>query len=232
MSLGSNGGAGRISRAAGALAGLGLLAGSLAPEAARAHPHGWIDVRVELQFDAAGAVVSLRQSWLFDPYYTAFATEGLDGDGDGRPDAAALAELLEVNLTNLADYGYFTEAALGGRPLAFGAPEAAASALRSDRLEMSFLLPLAEPADPGEGGLVYRVYDPTYYIEMLHAEEPPAVRLVEAPAGCDYRIAPAAPNPEVVALAAAADRSQRSVPGFESGNLGALFAETVTVTCP
>lgn len=211
---------------------LALLAAPFAAGAAQAHPHGWIDVRVELQFDTSGAVESLRQSWLFDPYYTAFATEGMDGDGDGRPDTAALAELLQVNLTNLADYGYFTEATLGGRPLAFGAPEAAASAMRGDRLEMSFLLPLAEPADPARGGLVYRVFDPTYYIEMLHAEEAPAVRLLGAPAGCDYRIEPPAPNPEVAALAAAVDRSQRAVPGFEARSLGALFAETVTVSCP
>ncbi|MEX2630513.1 MAG: DUF1007 family protein [Tistlia sp.] len=212
----------------------GALVGalSLAGGAAQAHPHAWIDVRVELQFDAAGAVASLRQTWLFDPYYTVFATEGMDADGDGRPDPDQLAELLAVHLGNLEEYGYFTAASAAGEAVAFGAPSGGVNAMRGDRLEMSFLLPLAAPADPAAGGFSYRVYDPTYYIEMLHAEEPPAVRLLDAPAGCDYRIEPANPAPEAVGLAAAADRSQRVVPGPGGATIGALFAETVTVDCP
>jgi ABC-type uncharacterized transport system substrate-binding protein len=208
----------------------GVGAAGLAAGPAGAHPHVWIDLRVEVVFDGAGAVEAIRQAWLFDPYYTVFATEGLDGDGDGRPDPEKLAELLRENLSNLAEYRYFTEASADGAALAFEPPEGAVSAMRGDRLEMSFLLPLAEPAEAD--GFAYRIYDPTYYIEMLHAEQPPAVRLLEAPAGCDYRIEPADPTPEAVGLAAAADRSQRVVPGPGGNTIGALFAETVTVRCP
>lgn len=203
-----------------------ILAVTATAGPAAAHPHGWIDVRVELQFDAAGALVSLRESWLFDELYTAYATEGMDGDGDGRPDPAQLTALLEINLANLAEYDFFTRATLDGREVAFAPPQAAVSAMRGERLEMRFLLPLAEPVEIGSAAFAYRVYDPTYYVEMLHAEQEDAVRLLAAPPGCLWRLEPANPSLETVSLAAALDRNESAGDG-----LGALFAETVTVTC-
>ncbi len=218
------GGTGPAVRSA-ALAALALFAAG----PAAAHPHAWIDLRVEVQFDAEGAVTALRQTWLFDPYYTAFTVEGMDGDGDGRPDAEALRALLQENLSNLDEYRYFTEAFDGQAAVAFGAPEGAVSGMRGQRLEMSFVLPLAEPVSATGAGFRYRIYDPTYYIEMLHAEDGPAIRLHEAPDACGFRIEGPDPDPEAVSLAASADSSQRTVPGGEG--IGALFAETVVVSC-
>ncbi|MBM3523971.1 MAG: DUF1007 family protein, partial [Alphaproteobacteria bacterium] len=38
---------------------------SLAPVAAWAHPHSWIDIEVEVLFDGEGRVRALRQDWIF-----------------------------------------------------------------------------------------------------------------------------------------------------------------------
>ncbi|MGF1624687.1 MAG: DUF1007 family protein [Alphaproteobacteria bacterium] len=197
----------------------------LASDPAAAHPHGWIDVRSALVFDDRGRAVALRQVWLFDAFYSAFAVEGLDQDGDGKPDQAGLAALLRENMTNLQAYDYFTRVESGGAPVAFAPVNEMSSRMRGDRLEMRFTIAFAAPAEADGDGLTYAIFDPTYYIEMLHVDAD-AVQLVDAPEGCAFLLVEPGPDPEAIALAAMLDRT-------ESGgdDLGAQFAETVTVRC-
>lgn len=203
----------------------GLLAFLLAAPAAHAHPHGWIDLRIQVLFDAAGRAVGLRQHWLFDEFYSAFATEGMAEAPEGLQ--AGIDALMRENLTNLAEFDYFTKVTSKGAAAAFGPVRETSSAIEGQRLGMSFVLPFREPLDPGEAPLAYAIFDPTYYIEMLHAEADGAITLEGAPEGCDFGIATPDPDAEWVALAAALDRTQSA-----GDQLGAVFAETVTVTCP
>ncbi len=212
-----------IRNAAGALAVTAALA-MAAP--AWAHPHGWIDLSVEVLFDGDGRVSGLRQTWLFDEFYTAFATEGFDGDGDGAPDQDKLVELLHENLGSLGEADYFTRIESGGAVLALGAAAEASTRMRAGRLEATFLVPLKEPVAVGPGGFVYAVYDPTYYVEILHAETPDPVRLSGAPADCRPRLIAPAPEPQAVMLAQALDRTQSAGDG-----LGVHFAEKVEIRC-
>lgn len=193
---------------------------------AAAHPHGWIDVWSTLEFDDKGQPVALRQVWLFDEYYSAFAVEGLDQDGDGAPDPKGLEALLEENLSNLAAYDYFTRIERNGLAVGIGEAAEASSRMRGDRLEMSFLVPIAKPEPIGDAALSYAIFDPTYYIEMLHAEEDTAVRLVGAPPGCGFALSAPMPDPETVALASMLDRTESA-----GDTLGAQFAEQVAVQC-
>ena len=48
-----------------------------------AHPHVWIDARGEVLFEN-GAIAGMRHHWTFDPYFSAWAIQGLDTDGDGE----------------------------------------------------------------------------------------------------------------------------------------------------
>ena len=199
---------------------------SLGSVPAHAHPHVWIDVSVEVVFDQ-GKVTGLRETWLFDDYYTAYATEDMDEDGDGKPDAHRLRALLEENMSNLAEYNYFTQVTSGSGDVAFGKITEMSSQMNGARLEMTFLLPLAAPLDVHKPGMVYGIFDPTYYIEMLHAEKPDAIRLTAAPAGCSKQLEKPKPTMEATMLAASLDRLQTA-----SNGLGALFAERVTIQCP
>ena len=193
---------------------------------AKAHPHNWIDVSVEVVFEQ-GKAVGLRQTWLFDDYYTAYATEGMDEDGDGQPDARKLRALLETNMHNLAEYRYFTQVSRGGNDVAFADVNEMSSRMAGRRLEMSFLLPLAAPLDVDGPGMVYGIFDPTYYIEMLHAEKRDAIRLIGAKAGCSAKLDEPQPTAEATTLAASLDRLQSA-----GDTLGATFAERVTIRCP
>lgn len=190
------------------------------------HPHAWIDLWIDVLFDEAGDVTGLRQTWLFGDFYSAWAVEGLDRDGDGVPDPDKLAELLRENMKNLAEIGYFTTVKIGEDPVNFAKVSEMSSRMRGNRLEMTFVVPFAKAVPATDKPLVYAVYDPTYYIEVLHAEAKDTIRLRGAPDGCRYRREEANPNPETVALAAALDRTQTAGDG-----LGVLFAEKVTVQC-
>ncbi|MGG3815578.1 DUF1007 family protein, partial [Methylorubrum rhodesianum] len=64
-------------------AALGLAAGLAASSPASAHPHVWITAKAELAYEA-GRVTGIRHAWTFDPEYTAFLTQGLDANGDGK----------------------------------------------------------------------------------------------------------------------------------------------------
>ncbi len=193
---------------------------------AQAHPHAWIDVRVAVVFDDEGRVIGLRQAWLFDEFYTVFATTGLDQDGDGIPDPGLIDALGDENMKNLADFDYFTSIWVGEGKGAFGKATDIASRLAGDRLEMSFFVPLAEPIAVRDAKVTYAVYDPTYYVELLHAEADDAIRLENAPADCSHRLTPPNPDPEMVAFAYSLSPTQSGGDG-----LGILFAERISLRC-
>ncbi|WP_242458020.1 DUF1007 family protein [Halomonas sp. YLGW01] len=206
-----------------------LLLGT-APEA-RAHPHGWIDLGVVVHFDQQGRVTALEQRWRMDPFYSLVVMEELAADASETSMEQRLDRLgLEIR-DNLAAQQYFTELSHGGQPLALGDVENYSVRRRDDRLVFSFLLPLATPLAPGDMPLRYRIFDPSYYIEVVHEadDEGPrmdALTLRGAADDCAARIISADPDPARVAEAAQLDIDETAEPG-----LGRFFAETGEVTC-
>ena len=192
-----------------------------------AHPHVWTDMTIEIQFNEDGMVTGLRQTWLVDDYYTAYATEGMDLDGDGTPDPEKLEEIMQVNMEHLKEYGYFTEARDKDEVLNLMPLTDKSTRILDGRLEMSFTTPFENPVSPEGNNFSYAIFDPTYYVDMLHAETENPVILSGAPAGCSYKIMPPNPDPSVVAQAAMLDASVRGETG-----LGSFFAERVRLTCP
>ncbi len=194
---------------------------------AQAHPHVWTDMTIEILFNDDGMVTGLRQTWLFDDYYTAYAVEGMDLDGDGNPDPEKLNEIMQVNLEHLKEYGYFTEARENEKILKLQPLTGKSTRMLGKRLEMTFTSLFENPVSPKGKNFSYAIFDPTYYVEMLHAETENPVILSSAPAGCSYKINPPNPDPSAVAQAAMLDASVRGETG-----LGSFFAERVSLTCP
>ena len=197
-----------------------------APRPASAHPHAWIDVKVKVLFDDKGRVYALEETWIFDPMYTAFSLEGVERDKDGRPDQRAIDALMAENMKNIKEYNYLTEVDSNGAKAAFSGVRDIRGSHEDKRLRLTFTLLLEKPVEAEKAPVRYAVFDPTYYIEILHAEGGGAIELAGAGAGCSYRLIPPNPTPEAVGLAAALDRTQSGGDG-----LGALFAERVSIRC-
>lgn len=191
---------------------------------ADAHPHVWIDLRTTVMLDDTGRVTAIGQEWLFDPMYSAYATAGVDTESDqGRK---FLAELVGDSMENLQPYDYFMRVRADGVRQAFDRPGDYSAAMRQDRLVYRFVVPLAEPVDPRQRDLDVAVFDPTYYIDMVHLENDIVAFLGPNPDRCGARIVP--PTPDMNAVMAAQSADQDSNP---DDTIGAQFAETVIVTC-
>ena len=72
----------------------------------------------------------------------------------------------------------------------------------------------------------YAIFDPTYYVEMLHFENEQVTFLGDAPEGCDTQILQPNPSTEAIALSQSAGLDLRP-----NSSIGRLFAETVQIKC-
>lgn len=200
----------------------------LSPAPAAAHPHAWIELKTVVLFNEDGEVSGLRLRWLFDEFYTLYAIEEFDKDGDGRPDDDQLWQLAVVNLESLAEYDYFTYAKVDGVQPAYDQVTEYETFMEGERLVLIFTVELLVPADPRRHAVSYAVYDPTYYIEIAHAarrEEPIAFE-GPAPEGCSFELQYPDPDEDILFFASSLDRTQSAGDG-----LGAYFAEQVSIRC-
>jgi ABC-type uncharacterized transport system substrate-binding protein len=186
----------------------------------QAHPHHWIDVFAEWQFDTKGLISGVKFRWLFDDYYSVLLVD------DAATTEEELQAILKKILSNSAKHHYFIRIEHKGAEAKLGIPEQAAISVQEHRIEIEFRLPINAPLNPRHSDIIYRIAEPTYYFEMLHAEEGPAIVLKNAPPTCRYRLEPPKPDATLVAYAA-------SLGIDESGgnSLGNQFAETVTIRC-
>ena len=207
-----------------ALVSLAALAGLAQP--AQAHPHVWITAEAEIVYAADGKVSGVRHHWTFDAGYSAYLTQGLDKNGDGKLTPDELQDMAKEN------------AEIARRIRLFHRPQGerreaglrAAARIRHDLRERPGA-PLARPAreKPADGKtLSLEVYDPSFFVSFSLAEGDDAVRLPARPKGCAATVA----RPKPVA----ADQQKLSESFFEAltsaSNYGSNFANRAIVACP
>ena len=205
-----------------------LLAAPLACGPALAHPHVWITASADLVYEPDGRVGAVRHRWTFDAAYSAFATQGLEKDGEGRFNPQQLADLARENTESLADSDYFTSLKADGQKQAFATPRDPAMTFENGQATLSFVLPLKAPA-AAKRALTFEVYDPTYFVSFSLADGDDVVRLAGAPKGCATTIKRAKAQP-------AADGQKVSESFFTAltaaSEFGAQFSNRVLVACP
>ncbi|WP_420413355.1 DUF1007 family protein [Roseibium sp.] len=90
--------------------------------AVQAHPHVFVEARSSLVFNDQGEAVAVRHIFRFDDAFSAFAIQGFDKNQDGVYSREELAELADVNIESMADFGYFTFGDNTRVELDFGTP--------------------------------------------------------------------------------------------------------------
>lgn len=190
---------------------LAVLFFALAPVAAWAHPHVWVDAASEALFDEKGRIVAIRHHWLFDEAFSAYALQGLDTNRDGTYSTEELTPLARENVESLADFGYFTFLSVGDYEAGYAAATDYYLELNGDRLLLHFTLPLAQPFF-SKSTMLLQVYDPEYYVAFSLPNEE-AVRLVDAPEACQLTVYPAQElSDEAAAALAAIGPERRELP--------------------
>jgi len=190
----------------------------------QAHPHAWIDVRSAVVLDDAGRVAAIDQEWVFDEIYSASLMEGVADGRKFRPEM--LVDYAGEVIENLKPYNYFMTLRVDGKVLSFDKAMRYQGELRGDHFVLSFSAPLAQPVDPVAQTLEFAVYDPTYFIQMMHLDsDPPRVRGAGA-AACRAELHEPDPSPADMARAFAMD-FQAEI----DNTLGELFAQKVILQC-
>lgn len=213
------------------LFGLAALAG-LTAGPALAHPHVWVTSKAEIDY-AEGKVVALRHSWTFDSAYSAFVTQGLDKNGDGKLSPDELAGLASENTSNLAEFAYFTKLKVAGKEQAFADPVEPRMTMSDGALTLTFRLPLKTAVAQGRGVVALEVYDPTYFVSFGLAESADAATLSGAPAGCVTTVTRPKSADSKTADAAKPGLSEAFFEALTAAsNYGTQFANRVLVACP
>ncbi|WP_299399935.1 DUF1007 family protein [Pelagibius sp.] len=194
-------------------------------EPAWAHPHVWIESKTKILFDADQRVRGLEVEWRFDEFYSVFAVEGLDANGDGRFDEQELQPLAEVNVTSLRDYRYFVYVSVGGRDAEYGKVVDFGSTFEDGLLSLRFVLPLAQPVDPRIESVDFTSYDPSFYISIDAADDRGVTVAGSAPAECDLRMERGGETESL-------NIAETDIFDPAGLSIAAQFATQVTLDCP
>ncbi|MFO1089585.1 MAG: DUF1007 family protein [Hyphomicrobiales bacterium] len=199
---------------------------------AAAHPHVGIRQHAEVVYDEAGRVAAIQVDWVFDKTYSATAIDGLDTNGDGSVSVEELHPLAEKNIEALKDYSYFVYARKNGQKVKWKDVTEYRDEMQHDgHLRMTFTVAPAAPIDPRRDKLVFRIYDPSYYIAIEFPDARAVTQSANAPSGCTSTVGPM-PDP-----AQTSDiKSMLATKGTgwqpeDDEDFGIMFAQPVTVHC-
>lgn len=194
---------------------------------AAAHPHVWVTVKSEILHDKSGQVTGIRHRWTFDEFYSAFASQGLDTNQDGKFDRKELDGLAEENVMSLKEFDYFTFVKAGGKDVGISTPTDYWLEHVDGVLVLNFTLPLSSPMDARKVASSLAIYDPTYFVAFSFAKKNPIRLAASAPKGCSVALKRRENKTvETASLSEAFFNKLDANSGF-----GARFAQTIAINC-
>ncbi len=177
-----------------------------------AHPHVWVDMRSTIVFNDDGALAGVYHRWTFDEFFSAYASQGLETDGDGVLSREELQPLAEVNVESLHEFDFFTFLDLDGERGQFVNPEDYWLEHDGRQLTLHFVLPLAEPLMMDARNVSIEVFDPSFFVDFTPAETE-AAALYNAPDYCRMEVEEAEPfDPALAARLAQIPADVRDLP--------------------
>lgn len=200
------------------------------PVGAAAHPHVFIDARIEVIFDADGRAEALRIGWTYDSLFsmTYLAENGFDPDFDGVLTPEEEVALAGFDMGWHADFAGDTYVLLGAAALGLSRPMEVTAAYRDGSLVSTHLRRLSEPVVPGDADLVVQVYDPSFYTSYLIAETP----VLTGREGCTVQVY----EPDRAAADARLEAALEELAGSADAEtefpaIGAAYAEEARISC-
>ena len=193
-----------------------------------AHPHSWITLKTEFMLDEKGRLTELQQHWEFDVYFSMMTLADIMNENEDQK--KGLEQLAKDMVNNLRSYDYFSELKIDNQPVALTKPSdySLTTAFKEGQqqltLNMRFKLTDTRPIE--RKTLSWRVFDPTYYIDMRHHKTSQVLIHKKNATECSTSIELPEPSDEMIDYASSLDRSKKDTEG-----LGAYFAEKVLIHC-
>ncbi|MEM1316827.1 MAG: DUF1007 family protein [Pseudomonadota bacterium] len=197
-----------------------------AANSAVAHPHEFVTMKIQVAFDKAGRMVGMRYNWTFDEFFSAYALEPFDENGNRMVEQQESDALLADVIRNITPIDFFTKFDENGTIPELDQAVPVTSSFDNQRVTLVFDVPFKKPLDVSAKPLRYAIYDEEFYIAMNHVEGDEAVMLAGTADGCSSDVVGADPSEELEAFALSLDKTDQA-----PMDLGAAFAEWVTIKC-
>jgi polyphosphate kinase len=202
----------------------------LAAGPALAHPHVWIDTRVEVILNERNEATSLRISWTYDDLYSLYIVGdmGLDPDWDGTLTPEEEAKLKGFDMEWIEGFEGDTYALMAGAPLKLSGPRDWTAGYAEGKITSIHVRDFAAPVAVAGEPLVIQVYDPGYYTAYSIPFDP----VITGGTGCSAKVF----VPDLDAADAALQEALKEyTPDVdleaEFPAIGANYAEEVRLTC-
>lgn len=151
-----------------------LAAISALPAPALAHPHVWIDTRVEVILNDRNEATAVRIGWTYDDLYSLYIVGdmGLDPDWDGKLTAEEEAQLAGFDMNWIEGFAGDSYALLGEAELVLSGPKDWTASYAEGRITTSHLRSFDAPVKIEDVPLIVQVYDPGYYVAYSIPDDP------------------------------------------------------------
>lgn len=198
---------------------------------AAAHPHVWATMRTAVIANDQGLVKGVGIEWTFDETYTQFALEGLDLNNDGTYQPEEIKPLTDENIKSLVESSYFTFVRQKGRNLGQAPVTEYGQTHKDGKLTLFFIIPLKEAANPKDGEIEIKVYDPDFFIAFDYDPKESTRLDGQLIAGCKPVLKPLPTTEEMdQTLSYLADKGQDWKPE-QPTDFGSMFAQALVVSC-
>ena len=188
------------------------------------HPHMWVDLESRVVLNIDDGSVAIQQVWLFDDFFSTSVIEDSSLYPGGSN--AGIQKEIERITDALKPYNYYTEIEMGGKKLSSTLVGDVSWEVIDNRIKMRFTVAPNESSVSDVQGWSYAIFDPTYYIEMLHSEGSSIKIDGDFALKCNSWIEQPNPSADAVAL------SQSTILDNNADDtVGRFFAETVHVSC-
>jgi ABC-type uncharacterized transport system substrate-binding protein len=141
------------------------------PYSASAHPHVYVDARVDVVFDDKG-LAGFKVIWVFDEMFSNMIAYDFDTNGNGRFDAGEVEGVRKGAFSNLREFGYFTRIRIGGKPFAVKFVKDFSATLSDGVMTYVFFVPCHVRATAAANVIRFSMYDDTYYTDIALARDP------------------------------------------------------------
>ena len=148
---------------------VGLL---MAKQVVCAHPHVFIDTRMDAQFSDEG-LVGIMVEWKFDVMFGSSLIADYDRDKNGSFDSAEIAQIEKKAFSNLQKYNYFTYIYVGNRRHDPEKVSDFSAVISGKTVKYVFFIPYECSFEKMEGDIFIGFFDKTNYCDFqFNADKP------------------------------------------------------------
>jgi ABC-type uncharacterized transport system substrate-binding protein len=205
-----------------------LIAGLLFPAAVFAHPHIFVEARLEVVAGADGNVAELRNVWRFDEIFSSSVLLDFDKNANLKLDPDELKAVGKTVKESLADFDYYTNVSQNGKPIEISPPDVINVDFKDGQLLMFFAVKPAKPM-PLKGDMTFGVWDPTLYTSMDFASDKDIIVEGDGFKACQHKVV--RPNPDEVIAQNQKTLTQAFFNDPTGTTMSKLFATRIDVTC-